>query len=350
MSTRSVNFYDTVQWWTKHLRPDTAFTGSTKAGFRKWRRTFLPHYRGMLGPWPEAAKPNVEVTRTERLPGFTRTRIMFNSSPGVTVPAFLLEPAGLRKGEKRPGILAAHGHGNGKADICGTLLRGSPKSHLDWVRSLNYDYAVQAVKRGYIVIAPDWIPFGERKPPVWWYRSYRDVCDIANHAAMYFGRTLLAQNVWDGMRAVDILERHPNIDPQRLGVIGLSYGGTMATHLLVNDPRLKAGVVAGYISTVRGDALNRRGKGNTCGAQVVPHLLVHGDIPEMLGLACPKPVLCEIGTREDCFHYPDMVKAFRTAKRIWTAAGVPERLDADIFSGKHMWSGRKAWAFLEAQL
>ena len=63
-----------------------------------------------------------------------------------------------------------------------------------------------------------------------------------------------------------------------------------------------------------------------------------------------KPVLCEIGTREDCFHYPDMLKAFRTAKRIWAAAGHPDRLDSDVFPGKHMWSGRKAWAFLEEHL
>ncbi len=348
--SRPVNFYDTVQWWTKRLHPDTPFTGSTPAGFRKWKSAFLPHYRRMLGPWPAAARPRMTITRTERLPGFTRERIVYDSSPGVTVPAFLLTPDGLRKGERRPALLAAHGHGNGKADISGARLRGSAKSHLDWVRSLNYDYAVQAVKRGYIVIAPDWIPFGERKPPAWWTRSSRDACDIASHAVAYFGRTLLAQNVWDGMRAVDLLARHPHVDPDRMGVIGLSYGGTMATHLLVNDKRLKAGVVAGYISTVRGDALNRRGKGNTCGAQLVPNLLLHGDIPEMLGLAAPKPVLCEIGTREDCFHYPDMVKAYKTAKRIWSAAGHPDRLDADVFPGRHMWSGRKAWSFLEARL
>ena len=38
--------------------------------------------------------------------------------------------------------------------------------------------------------------------------------------------------------------------------------------------------------------------------------------------------------------------AFEAVKRIYAAAGVPERTDIDLFDGKHVWSGAKAWDFL----
>jgi hypothetical protein len=124
----------------------------------------------------------------------------------------------------------------------------------------------------------------------------------------------------------------------------------MTTHLVVNDRRLKAAVVSGYISTVRGDALGERGKGNTCGAQHVPGLLLHGDIPDVLGLAAPKPVLCEMGTEEACFHFPDMKKAYNHLRRIYRAAGCPERVSCQTFPTGHRWRGEKAWTWMEQWL
>jgi len=121
----------------------------------------------------------------------------------------------------------------------------------------------------------------------------------------------------------------------------------MTTHLLINDRRLRAGVVSGYISTVRRDALGKRGKGNTCGAQHVPGLLLYGDIPDMLGLAVPKPILFEMGRNEMCFNYPDMVKAFSHLKRIYAAAGVPDLLAKDVHPHGHRWNGERAWNWLK---
>jgi dienelactone hydrolase len=273
-----------------------------------------------------------------------REKIAYASSPGVEVPAFLLLPQNLKKGQKRPALLAAHGHGNGKADICG--LSAKSKGQAAWVKELNYGYALEAVRRGYMVLAPDWAPFGERRPYAEWAREGRDACDIVDLCLQYFGRTLLAGNVWDGMRGLDFLSGHPAVDASRLGVLGLSYGGTMASHLLVNDQRLKAGVVSGYLSTVAGDVFNDRGKGNTCGAQAVPGLLKHGDIPEMLGLAAPKPILFEMGLKETCFHYPDMAKGFERVRSMYTAAGASDRLEKDVFDGDHRWNGKRAWDFL----
>ena len=45
------------------------------------------------------------------------------------------------------------------------------------------------------------------------------------------------------MKAVDIaLERYPNIDPERLGVAGGSYGGIMTNWCVTHTDRFKCGI------------------------------------------------------------------------------------------------------------
>lgn len=347
---RSVSLLDTIQRWCKEWKPDCEFSAGTPAAFRSWQRRFRRLYLGLLGPWPEKAPLRTKVIETVDKGDHLRKKIIFDSSRGVTVPAFILEPKGLKRGERRAAILASHGHGSGKASVVGLTSEVGSPNEVARVSRLNYEYGLEAVRRGYVVIAPDWCPFGERLPNPNWLRVNRDPCDITNLALLYFGRPILTQSIFDGIRCIDVLETHPHVNPRRMGVIGLSHGGTMAAHLLINEPRLRAGVVSGYISTIREDALTMRGCGNTCGAQHVPGLLLHGDIPDMLGLICPKPVLYEMGRKETCFHYPDMAKAYARVERIYRVAGHAERIARDDHPNGHRWSGNKAWAWLEKWL
>jgi len=345
-SKRFVSVHDVIQNWLKTRKPDCSFVGKTRDDYMKWRRAFKTRYRKCIGPWPKKAPVRLEVLKRENKGDYTREKVIFDTCPGVSVPAYILIPKDIKKGERRPGLLAAHGHGDGKDDICGITREQGDKEKIALIEQLNYEYAIDAVRQGYVVIAPDWAPFGERKLPEGWFFVDRDPCNITDIAWRYFGRPLINQNIWDGMRAVDVLAARKDVDPRRIGVIGLSYGGTMSTHMLINDPRIKVGVVSGYISTVRGDALTDRANGNTCGAQAVPHLLMHGDIPDMLGLAIPKPVLFEMGEKETCFWYSDMKKAYAHLRRIYKAAGCPDRMDKDVHPNDHMWSGEKAWGWL----
>jgi hypothetical protein len=47
---------------------------------------------------------------------------------------------------------------------------------------------------------------------------------------------------FDGFRAVDVLEAHPNVDAERIGAIGHSLGGKQVLFVMAFDPRIKAGV------------------------------------------------------------------------------------------------------------
>lgn len=77
------------------------------------------------------------------------------------MPFYVLIPGGYKQGERRPCIIAAHGHGSGgKLSVAG---RADIPEIKDAIKRVNYDYGVKLVKRGYIVFCPDARGFGERR-------------------------------------------------------------------------------------------------------------------------------------------------------------------------------------------
>jgi len=339
MSRRLVNVRDSVNALLK-TRPSMSFKGRTKEEWREWRRTFRRQLLRNLGRFPDPVPPKAEVLETSEGDGYRVEKLVFDADRYSSVPAYLLVPADLEEGERRPGVLAAHGHGRGKVDVAGVASRDEYER---FIRPLNYDYAKKFAQRGYVVIAPDWRCFGEREPDGEWVREYRDKCNVSYLAYGYFGYHLLTLNIWDGMRTIDYLQSRPEVDPRRIGCVGLSFGGTMTTYISALDPRVKAAVISGYMSTVRGDALTDRGKANTCGSQYSPGLLKYGDIADVAGLIAPRPLLVEMGKRDQCFVIEDAKKAYRHLSRIYSAAGARDRLDSDVHPGPHAFSGAKAF-------
>jgi hypothetical protein len=204
--------------------------------------------------------------------------------------------------------------------------------------------ALHLVKLGHVVIAPDWRAFGERALDPEYRRQGRDGCDVLHMSFGYFGFTLLGLNVWDAMRCIDVLQSLPQVDPERIGMVGKSYGGTMTTYTTALDDRIKVACISGYLSTLD-DAMSRRGLGNYCGAQYLPGLLEWGDIPDVVGLIAPRPLLIEAGQRDTCFVFPDTTNAYERVAGIYAAAGHPERLDRDIADVEHEFIFKKLPGF-----
>ncbi len=322
--------------------------------FRKWQGEFKAKILELLGPMPESVPLNVQVLAEERvtelgdygIPPFRQQHIVFDSEPYASVPAYLLIPDDMKPGERRPAILNAHGHGPGKSLLVGL----APKSfEPDSDRLSNEAAALFLVKQGYVVLAPDWRPFGERALDAKYCRQGRDACNVTAMSFEYFGFTLLALNIWDARRSIDLLQSLPFVDPNRIGMTGLSYGGTMTTYMTALDARIKAAVVSGYLSTLN-DAMSMRGIGNYCGAQYLPGLLNWGDIPDVFGLIAPRPLLIESGTKDDCFVFDDTTPAYEKLKVIYAAAGASDKLDRDVADLPHIYILNKMIPFFRKYL
>jgi hypothetical protein len=53
----------------------------------------------------------------------------------------------------------------------------------------------------------------------------------------------------DDVRTVDYLATRPEVDPDRIGCVGLSVGGLRSCHLAALDHRIKAAVVVGWMAS-----------------------------------------------------------------------------------------------------
>ena len=159
-------------------------------GLGEWRVRCRARLGELLGRLPEPVPLAVETLESVPCPGYTRHCIVFDTEETMSVPAYLLVPDD--RVAPGPAVLAAHGHGPGKSQVCGLAETETP----------NGDYAVQLVERGYVVLAPDLRCFGERAD---WTPPDHYICDTNLVHAVMAGDNPLTQNLWDLARCLDVL-------------------------------------------------------------------------------------------------------------------------------------------------
>ena len=331
----------------KH-RPRLRYAGQV---FHTWHADLLSSARATLGHMPSRVPLNPEIQAEWREDGLIRQRVIFDVEDGLSAVAYVFRPE--HATGKLPAILACHGHGPfGKEPVMGN--RSTPQLAAD-IDNHNYDYGLQMAHAGFAVIAIDWRGFGERndrKKPNWsdvdlQNAHKRDLCNLHYLRASILGTTVLGMDVHDGMCALDYLCQQDFIDPQRIGVMGLSFGGTMTTWMSICDPRVKAADIICYSDRFADFGMRDV---NFCGSQVTPGLYELCDVPDLHGLIAPRPLLVEIGVYDECFKLDSAMSCFHEVEKIFDAAGVRDRLELDLFEGGHAWGGNKSIAFFRRWL
>jgi dienelactone hydrolase len=189
----------------------------TRAAWQRARAATLAALQEVMGPLPAPAKTPVEVVNlnTEDLPAFTRIKLKYLSEPGDAVPAYLLVPKGLKR--RAPAALCLHQTTKiGKDEPAG--LGGNP----------DLRYARELAERGFVCLVPDYPYLGENS------------FDPYQHG--YASCTM--KGIVNHRRALDLLQALPEVDAQRLSVIGHSLGGHNALFVAAFDERLKAVVTS----------------------------------------------------------------------------------------------------------
>ncbi|MEM3028133.1 MAG: alpha/beta fold hydrolase [Candidatus Bathyarchaeia archaeon] len=325
------------------LKQELSFKARNRDEWLIWRSAFQSKLMELLGDWPEPSDLSpMTLERVDEGP-FIREKIVINSEPSVGVPAYVLLPKDLKPDERRPAILCAHGHGHGKDDVVG-ITHGEER-RVSTIKRLNYDYARQLTLRGYITMAPDWRGFGERR--LGYDFPGRDGCNVVFLKAILLGLNPLTLNIWDARRCIEYLKSRREVDGDRIGMMGLSYGGTLTLFTAALDEAIKVAVVSCYLNSFKAFALDL---GNFCGSQTIPRLLKYGEMWDCAGLIAPRPLLIESGIRDEGFPIEAARLAFSKLKEIYGILGVPERCEMDEFDGAHQFSGRKAFAWFDRWL
>ena len=307
-------------------------------GISDWRDRGRARLEALLGPMPERVALDLEVRASTDCGSYVRHSIVFDSEATMSVPAFLLVPHD--RTTPGPAVLAQHGHGPGKSEVCGLDDAESRAAIVEH----QGDYGHRLAEVGFVVLAPDLRCFGERAD---WNPPDKYGCDVNLVHAVAAGTNPLAQNLWDLARALDVLEEHPLVDAARIGMVGLSYGATMTLFLAAWDPRVAAAVVSGYFNTWQ-DC--HEVPWNLCGSQVLPGMLTDLSHVALGGLVAPRPLLVETGTEDPIFPERGARRAFAELAGLYEVLGAAHHLEHDVFEGGHRWHGARVPDFLRRHL
>ena len=267
------NYSSWYQWMTRLAATthEDPLPESDPAAIPAWLERRRARLAELLGPEPAPVPLNLETLESEACDGYRRDKIVFDTEDTMSVPAYLLVP------DERAGRAARSGRAGLSRSRAGQVA-GRRAEHTDMP---NADYGLQLVRRGYVVLAPDLRCFGERLD---WNPEDHYACDTnLVHAAMA-GWNPLAQNVWDLRRSLDVLEQHPLVDPGRLGMVGISYGGTVTLFTAAVDTRVAASVVSGYFSSW---AESHKMPWNMCGSQILFGMLGRLEHEDLGALVAP---------------------------------------------------------------
>jgi dienelactone hydrolase len=316
------------------------FQGTTAEECRRWQTDFSAKLRSLLGDFTPPQKWRTITERTVELEDHRRDELVLLADQHPPLPVYLLTPKG--KTEGRGGIVALHGHGkHGYDPVAG---RDDLPGVDNAIKSCNYDYGRQLVRRGYVVAVPCLTPFGRRLGNDDYGKQ--DACGITYLRLQELGKVLIAENLRDALWSLELLAGQPQVDPKRLGCVGLSYGGRMTMLTAALEPRIRVAVVSGALNVMQ-----ERIRGHySCGAQIIPGLLRYGDVPEIGSLIAPRPCVWEVGSRDALISPKEADDALMRMRRAYQALGAADQLQVDRFDGGHEWSGRIGYRVLEKAL
>ena len=298
------------------------------------RQDILLSMQAVMGDLPSRRDlPPLDVKVTEQVEGdgFVREKLTFVAEGQERVPAYLFVPSPALAGKKYPAILALHQTTSvGKMEPAG--LAG------------NMPYGLELARRGYVVLCPDEPSFGEYQYDF--------------HTNGYVSGSMKA--IANHMRCIDLLTQRPEVDAERIGVIGHSLGGHNSLFVAVFDPRIKV-VVTSCGWTPFADYRGGDIQGWTSDRYMprlrdVYHLNV-AEVPfdfyEVIAAIAPRAVLSISPIQDDNFDVRGVKKAIPVMAEVYRLLGAPDALQVIYPPEVHSFppeNREKAYAFLDAHL
>ena len=344
MAGRKFSNMDYFNAHCAEMQPLYAFDAANEAQAKLWRIKALAKLRDLLGEVPDPVPLEAEIVESVDMGGYVREKVVFDADAHSSVPGYIQIPKELT-GPTRA-LLCLHGHGPGKDPVVGITTPRGNLSQEDMERIIaqhNYDYARQFVERGYITFTFDFRCFGERGDTL----HGADPCNIHFIRGALLGINLLTLDIADTHRAVDYLLTRPEVDPTRIGSVGLSFGGTMTLWAAALDKRIHAACISCYLNEYESYAVRT---GNFCGSQFVPALRRYFDVSDIACLIAPRPLLIESGVLDEGFPIEASKRAYEQVKQAYEVRGKPECLAQDVFEGGHQFSGRMAFDWFDRWL
>ena len=272
-------------------------------------------FKRMLG-WPLTERfdkpPEAAGTRLGEDDEALIDRLCVEVMPGLRIGGVLLRQ---KDGAKRPLIIAQHG-GSGTPELIAGLYDGG--------NTYNYnDMARRVFRRGAHVFAPQLLLWNKEWHPVPYDRVEID------KSLKQLGSSITAVEVFCVMRCLDYLVSQPFVDAQRVGMVGLSYGGFYTLFTAAADTRIRSCVASGFFN----DRLRYNWPDWTWYDAANTFLDA-----EVGALVAPRGLHLQLGMSDNLFDERPAREEYQRLSRYYHLAGCADRLSMEFFVGDHEFS------------
>lgn len=333
--------FDAVHWTRERYKSmplRMTFRASNRREAEAWQKKLRAKLTTLMGGFPaQRGDLRTETLEVREYPAYRREKFVFESRPGAAVLGYLLTP---KKGSApSPSMICLPGHGRGVDDVVGIDAKGADRTNRD---GYQHDFAIQAVEHGLAAVAIEQMAFGCRRDAVTRKKGLgASACQPAAGAALLFGETMAGWRVWDVMRTIDWIETRKELDPKRVGCMGISGGGTITTFAAALEPRIRAAFVSGYMNTFLDSILSLA----HCIDNYVPGILEWCEMYDVAGLIAPRPLFIESGDRDNIFPIDASRASYERIRKVYEVFGAAGHIEQEVFSGEHSFHGVRGLPF-----
>jgi len=276
-------------------------------------------------PAPEVS---VTVQGTKQEEGLIIEDVSWEAPDNERAPAFVIRPADARG--RLPAIVCLHGSSGSRESMVtkefgtGEWTRyGAKTPHtrlLGWARELS--------RRGYVTLALTQRGLDSRQP-----NTEAQTKDLLVH-----GRTLMGAIVYEIRQAVSYLEKRPDVDPARIGMTGLSFGGITTFYTWLVDDRIAAAApVCGGVGSVE-TFLKLGSRGYHGIYWWIPGILEKGDQGDFAAAMAPRPLMLWAPLDDIGMPKEGVERFLSVVEPAYAQAGAKDKLMVHRRPGKHTFS------------
>jgi len=309
--------------------------------FATWQARLRERFSHMLGYRPARQVPLVvEELETVETDTDVRTKLVFTSEPMADVPAWLLVPKGVP--QPLPAMICLQGHSPGMHISLGMA---ETERDRELISGGDRDFALQAVRNGFVALAIEQRCFGERREALQEHRWEHPCFDAVFHSLL-LGKTVLGERVWDVMRGIDVLERRPEVDASRIACMGNSGGGKIAFYAACVEPRIALAVASCTFCTYAESNMRFRG----CPDNIIPGILRVAEMGELAGLIAPRKLILVSGQTDVIFPIEGARRGYEQAREIFAAAGCPQNVRHIVGPQGHRFYADLTWPVIHEMM
>lgn len=294
------------------FQPDFSSADALNASMEGYREAVRSYYK--MPPARAVDAPKVRMTKIGEDQYADIYRAWVEVIEGVEVYGLYMVPKNLSG--KAPLIIAMHGGG------------GCPEAICDLDTRKNYDsFGPKAVRRGYIV----WAPYSVMPVPYAGDSEDEINRDRLQETALEVDETLRGLEIFRIARSAEALcQSRDEIDADRVGMTGLSYGGGMTVRTMALTPLIKVGAPAAGFRGVS----SRGGPGSV----------------ELAAAICPRPLMIQSGDRDTVAKMEDVLPGIPVVEDYYQKVGASDNFAFDRHDGGHVFVAENILDFFDQHL